>query len=56
MKSIKKILFGITLILFGFFTMYVSVYANWGIGQVFGLFLPVAGLVFAILGYTENSD
>ena len=48
MKSIKKMLLGIALILFGFFLFYASVLADWGILQVVDFFLPVIGILLVI--------
>ena len=48
MKSIKKMLLGIALILFGFFLFYAFVLADWGILQVVGFFLPVIGILLVI--------
>ena len=50
MKGIKKILFGIALILLGFFCMYASSLGEWGIGEVIGLIIPIIGIGFAISG------
>ncbi len=48
MKSIKKMLLGIALILFGFFLFYASIVADWGVLQVVGLFLPVIGILLVL--------
>ena len=56
MKAIKKILFGISLILFGFFCLYVSIAANWDMVQYLGLLIPVIGLGFAINGFIEKGE
>lgn len=50
MKGIKKILFGIALILLGFFCMYVFSISDWGTGEVIGLIIPVVGIGFVIVG------
>ena len=50
MKGIKQILFGIALILFGFFCMYASSLGKWGIGEVIGLIIPIIGIGFTISG------
>ncbi len=52
----KKILFGIALMLFGFFCFYVSVGANWEIVQAVGLLIPIIGLVFSIIGFSEKGE
>lgn len=52
----KKILFGIALMMFGLFSFYISVQMNWLVAQLLGLLLPVAGLVFAIEGYFEKGE
>lgn len=52
----KKILFGIALILFGLFCFYVSVKTDWELLQVLGLLIPVAGLGFSIAGFLENGE
>ncbi|MBO5897054.1 MAG: hypothetical protein J6Q83_07130 [Clostridia bacterium] len=52
----KKILFGIALILFGFFCFYVSVEANWLIVHILGLLFPVIGLAFAINGFWGKGE
>lgn len=54
MKGIKKILFGIALILLGFFCMYASSLGEWGIGEVIGLIIPIVGIGFAINGLFCN--
>ncbi len=56
MKAIKKILFGISLILFGAFCFCVSIQANWGIVQIMGLLIPVVGLGFTICGLLETGE
>jgi len=56
MKAIKKILFGISLILFGFFCLYVSIAANWDMVQYLGLLIPVIGLGFSISGFAEKGE
>lgn len=50
MKGIKKILFGIALIVFGCFCMYASSLGEWGTGEVIGLIIPIIGIGFAISG------
>ena len=56
MKGIKKILFGITLILLGFVCLYASSLGEWGTGEVMGLIIPVVGFVFAIVGLLDKSE
>ena len=50
MKGIKKILFGISLILLGTACMYASSLGEWGFGEVLGLIIPIVGIVFSISG------
>lgn len=52
----KKILFGIALILFGFFCFNVSIQTNWAFVQILGLLIPVIGLVFAVVGFSEKGE
>lgn len=56
MKGIKKILFGITLILLGFFCVHVSSLGEWNVGEVVGLILPIIGVGFAIAGILDKSE
>lgn len=56
MKGIKKILFGIALILLGFLCLYASSLGEWGIGEVIGLIIPVIGVGFAIAGLLDKSE
>ena len=56
MKGIKKILFGISLILLGFLCLYASSLGEWGSGEVIGLIIPVIGFVFAIVGLLDKSE
>ncbi len=56
MKGIKKILFGIALILLGFVCLYASSLGEWGVGQVIGLIIPVVGSIFAIIGLLDKSE
>ena len=56
MKGIKKILFGITLLLLGFVCLYASSLGEWGTGEVIGLIIPVVGFVFAIAGLLDKSE
>ena len=55
MRGIKKILFGITLILFGFVTLYVSSLGEWGFGEVIGIFIPIVGILLAIAGLLDKN-
>ena len=50
----KKILLGITFILFGFNCTYVAVEANWYGIDVLGICFSVIGLIIAILGAAEK--
>ena len=50
----KKILFGIALILFGFSMSYISVQAQWGVMQVISLLSVFIGLVLSIFGFFER--
>ena len=56
MKGVKKILFGITLILLGFLCLYASSLGEWGIGEVIGLIIPIIGVVFAIVGLLDKGE
>lgn len=56
MKGIKKILFGIALILLGFLCLYASSLGEWGVGEVIGLIIPVIGVGFAIAGLLDKSE
>lgn len=56
MNTIKKILFGIALMIFGFGCVYVGALTNWTPAQVVGLILPIVGIAFAIIGYFEKED
>lgn len=56
MKGIKKILFGIALIILGFFFMYASSLGEWNVGEVIGLIIPIIGVVFAIVGLLDKSE
>lgn len=50
----KKIAFGIALILFGFSMAYISFQASWGIMQPISLLSVFVGLVFSIFGFIER--
>ena len=54
MNSIKKILFGIALMVFGFGCIYLGALTNWIPAQVVGLISLVVGIGFAIAGYFEK--
>ena len=56
MNSIKKILFGIALMIFGFGCCYVGALTDWTPAQVIGLISPVVGIGFAIAGYFEKEE
>ncbi len=56
MKGIKKILFGIALILLGFLCLYASSLGEWGVGEVIGLVIPIIGVGFAISGLLDKSE
>ena len=56
MNSIKKILFGIALMIFGFGCVYVGALTEWTPAQIVGLISPVVGIVFAIAGYFEKEE
>ena len=50
----KKIVFGIALILFGFSMAYVSFVASWGIMHPISLVFIFMGLIFSIFGFFEK--
>ena len=50
----KKIVFGISLILFGFSMAYISVQASWAIMQAVSMLSVFAGLGFSIFGFIER--
>ena len=54
MKGVKKILFGISLILFGFFCLYASSLGEWVAGTAIGVVIPVLGLGFAVAGFVDK--
>lgn len=56
MKGVKKILFGIALILFGFFCLYASSLGEWIVGELVGLITPIIGVGFAISGLLDKSE
>lgn len=53
-NAMKKIAFGISLILFGFSMAYISVQAQWAIIQLVSLLSVFIGLVFSIFGFFEK--
>lgn len=55
MKGVKKVLFGIALILLGFFCFYASSLGDVGVGEAIGLIIPVVGIVFAIEGLLDKN-
>ncbi len=50
----KKMIFGIALLLFGFSMAYISAQAQWGVMQVVSLLAVFAGLLFAVWGFIEK--
>lgn len=56
MKGIKKILFGIALILLGFFCLYASSLGEWNVGTVIGIIIPIFGVGFAVGGLLDKSE
>ena len=50
----KKLIFGIALILFGFSMAYLSAQAQWAIMQAVSLLAVFAGLLFAVWGLIEK--
>ena len=56
MNCIKKILFGIALMIFGFGCVYVGALTNWTPAQVIGLITPIIGIGFAVIGYFEKEE
>ncbi len=56
MKGIKKILFGIALILLGFFCLYASSLGEWNVGTTVGIIIPIFGVGFAIGGLLDKSE
>ena len=56
MNSIKKSLFGIALMIFGFGCVYVGALTNWTPAQVVGLITPIIGIGFAVIGYFEKEE
>ena len=56
MKGIKRILFGIALILFGFFCLFASTLGEWVVGEAIGLIIPIIGVGFAIGGFLDKNE
>ena len=56
MNTIKKILFGIALMIFGFWCCYVGALTSWYPAEIVGLISPIAGIGFAVVGYFENEE
>ena len=52
----KKILFGIALILFGFYATYVGTISGDGIFELIGLGCSLLGLVFSVIGFFSKSQ
>ena len=50
----KKMIFGIALLLFGFSMAYISAQAQWGVMQVVSLLAVFAGLLFAVWGFVKK--
>lgn len=50
----KKIVFGIALILFGFSMAYISVQAQWAIMQAISILSIFIGLFFSIFGFIKK--
>ncbi|HIZ56645.1 MAG TPA: hypothetical protein H9671_10715 [Firmicutes bacterium] len=50
----KKMIFGIAIILFGFSMAYISITAEWGIMQVVSILSVFIGLGFSIFGFIER--
>lgn len=55
MKSIKKMLLGTAIIIFGLTCMYIANLSSWYLFELAGLLLPFAGMVIVILGYLEEN-
>jgi len=51
MEGLKKIMFGIALMIFGFVSCYVGALTSWMLAQIIGPILPVVGIAFALVGY-----
>lgn len=50
----KKMIFGIALILFGFSMAYISAQAQWAIMHPVSLLAVFAGLLFAVWGFVKK--
>ena len=50
----KKIVFGIALILFGFSAFYISLQTEWVIMQFVSMLSVLIGLFFSIFGFVED--
>jgi len=53
-REMKKILFGITLILFGICCLMIAKISGWVGIDLLGLIFPIAGLLFAAIGLREK--
>ena len=53
-NSMKKMILGIALILFGFSMAYISVQADWGIMSLASLLSVFIGLFFSTSGFIEK--
>lgn len=56
MNTIKKILFGIALMIFGFGCLYLGEITSWYPAEIVGLILPIIGIGFAVIGYFEKEE
>lgn len=52
--NVKKMVFGIAMILFGFSMAYISVQARWPMMQTASILFIFIGLGFAIFGFFEK--
>ena len=50
----KKMVFGIALILFGFSAAYISIHAEWVILELVSMLSIFIGLLFSIYGFFDN--
>ena len=50
----KKMIFGIAMILFGFSMAYISAQAQWAIMHPVSLLAEFAGLLFAVWGFVKK--
>lgn len=53
-NDMKKIVFGIALILFGFSMAYISVRGQWAIMYALSILSVFIGLLFSIFGFIEK--